>query len=116
MKCELFNDNFQNYKHYGIPYKAQLVITDIPYNLGSNAYGSNPSWYINGDNKNGESKLAGKSFFRTDNNFNIAEYFHFCSKLLTKRAERAQSGSSDDCFLCVAADTASTAVWYQTWF
>lgn len=26
---------------YGIP-KAQLVIADIPYNLGANAYGSNP--------------------------------------------------------------------------
>ena len=84
IKCELYNDNFQNYKSYNIPSKAQLVITDIPYNIGNNAYGSNPSWYIGGDNKNGESKLAGKSFFRTDNNFNIAEYFHFCSKLLKK--------------------------------
>ena len=84
VKCELYNDNFQNYKSYNIPSKAQLVITDIPYNIGNNAYGSNPSWYIGGDNKNGESKLAGKSFFRTDNNFNIAEYFHFCSKLLKK--------------------------------
>ena len=84
VKCELFNDNFQNFKSYNIPSKAQLVITDIPYNIGNNAYGSNPSWYIGGDNKNGESKLAGKSFFRTDNNFNIAEYFHFCSKLLKK--------------------------------
>lgn len=83
MKCELYNDHFQNYKRYGLP-KAQLVIADIPYNVGKNAYGSNPSWYIGGDNKNGESKLAGKSFFRTDENFNIAEYFHFCNKLLKK--------------------------------
>ena len=30
MKCELFHDNFQNYKRYGIP-KAQLVIADIPF-------------------------------------------------------------------------------------
>ena len=30
VKCELFCDNFQNYKRYGIP-KAQLVIADIPY-------------------------------------------------------------------------------------
>lgn len=81
MKTELFNDNFQNYKKYGIP-KAQLVIADIPYNLGTNFYGSNPSWYIGGDNKNGESKLAKKAAFNTDFNFNIAEYFHFCSKLL----------------------------------
>ena len=83
MKCELINDNFQNYKRYGIP-KAQLVIADIPYNLGVNAYASNTEWYVNGDNKQGESKKAGKSFFGTDNNFNIAEYFHFCNKLLIK--------------------------------
>ena len=41
IKCELYNDNFQNFKRYNIP-KAQLVIADIPYNLGNNAYGSNP--------------------------------------------------------------------------
>lgn len=83
-KIKLFNDNFQNYKSYGIPAKAQLVIADIPYNLGNNAYASNPMWYKDGDNKNGESSKAGKAFFNTDNNFNIAEYFHFCSKLLKK--------------------------------
>ena len=83
MKTELYNDNFQNYKRYNIP-KAQLVIADIPYNLGVNFYGSNPMWYVDGDNKNGESKLAKKAAFNTDFNFNIAEYFHFCSKLLIK--------------------------------
>ena len=83
MKALLYNDHFQNYKRYNIP-KAQLVIADIPYNLGVNAYASNPEWYIDGDNKNGESKKAGKSFFSTDNNFNIAEYFHFCNRLLKK--------------------------------
>ena len=83
VKCELYHDNFQNYKRYNIP-KAQLVITDIPYNLGVNAYASNPSWYNGGDNSNGESKLAGKSFFNSDGNFKIAEYFHFCNRLLKK--------------------------------
>ena len=83
IKTELFNDNFQNYKKYGIP-KAQLVIADIPYNLGKNAYASSTEWYIDGDNKKGESKKAGKQFFNTDNNFNIVEYMHFCSKLLKK--------------------------------
>lgn len=82
-KIELFNDNFQNFKKYGIP-KAQLVIADIPYNLGKNAYASSTEWYIDGDNKNGESKKAGKQFFNTDSNFNIAEYMHFCSRLLKK--------------------------------
>lgn len=83
MKIELINDNFQNYKRYGVP-KAQLVIADIPYNLGKNAYASSTEWYIDGDNKKGESKKAGKSFFNTDNNFKIAEYMHFCSRLLIK--------------------------------
>ena len=71
---ELFNDHFQNYKTYGIP-KAQLIIADIPYNIGKNAYGSNPSWYIDGDNSNGESELAGKEFFDTDKDFRITEMF-----------------------------------------
>lgn len=83
IKTEIYNDHFQNFKRYGIP-KAQLVVADIPYNIGENAYGSSPEWYIGGDNKNGESKKAKKSFFNTDNNFNIAEYMHFCSKLLKK--------------------------------
>jgi site-specific DNA-methyltransferase (adenine-specific) len=83
IKTELYNDNFQNYKRYSIP-KAQLVIADIPYNLGKNAYASSTEWYIDGDNKKGESKKAGKAFFNTDHNFNIAEYMHFCSKLLIK--------------------------------
>lgn len=91
MKVELFNDNFQNFKRYGIP-KAQLVIADIPYNLGNNAYASNPMWYVGGDNKNGESKKAGKAFFNSDYNFNIAEYFHFCNRLLKKEPkERGQA-------------------------
>lgn len=81
IKTELYNDNFQNYKRYNIP-KAQLVIADIPYNLGENFYASNPMWYKDRDNKKGESKLAKKAAFNSDYNFNIAEYFHFCAKLL----------------------------------
>ena len=92
VKVELYHDNFQNYKRYGIPSKAQLVIADIPYNIGEDAYGSNPMWYKGGDNANGESKFAKKAFFRTDSNFNIAEYFHFCSRLLKKEPkERNQA-------------------------
>lgn len=82
-QVQLFNDNFQNFKKYNIP-KAQLVIADIPYNIGTNAYASNPMWYKGGDNANGESRLAKKSFFNSDGNFKIAEYMHFCSRLLKK--------------------------------
>jgi len=94
VKCELINDNFQNFKRYNIP-KAQLVIADIPYNLGVNAYASSNEWYIGGDNKNGESEKAGKQFFYTDSNFNIAEYFHFCNRLLKKRKKRIRAACND---------------------
>lgn len=86
-RIELYNDHFQNYKRYGIP-KAQLVIADIPYNIGKNAYGSSPQWYIDGDNKNGESDLAGKEFFDTDKDFRIPEFFHFCNRLVKKEPKK----------------------------
>lgn len=90
-KIELYHDNFQNFRPYQIP-KAQLVIADIPYNIGADAYASNPNWYQDGDNKNGESKLAKQSFFHTDGSFKIAEYMHFCNRLLKKEPkERNQA-------------------------
>jgi site-specific DNA-methyltransferase (adenine-specific) len=84
---ELYHDHFQNYKRYNIP-KAQLIIADIPYNIGVNAYASNPSWYKDGDNKQGESELAGKAFFDTDNDFRIAEFMHFVSTMLKKEPKK----------------------------
>lgn len=109
IKCELYHDNFQNYKRYNIP-KAQLVITDIPYNLGVNAYASNPSWYNGGDNSNGESKLAGKSFFNSDGNFKIAEYFHFCNRLLKK--EPKEKGQAPAMIVFCAFEQMQTVIDY----
>lgn len=83
----LYHDHFQNFKVYQIP-KAQLIIADIPYNLGNNAYASNPAWYKDGDNANGESELAGKEFFDTDKDFRPAEFMHFCSTMLRKEDRR----------------------------
>ncbi len=77
----LINDSFQNRKQYNIP-KAQLVIADIPYNVGNNAYASQACWYKDNDIKNGCSDKANAQFFDTDKNFNLNEFFHFCSKLL----------------------------------
>lgn len=88
IKCELYRDSMQNYKKYAIP-PGQLIIADVPYNVGNNFYGSNPMWYNGGDNKNGESKLAGKAAFNSDFNFNLYEYFHFCSKMLRKEPKKA---------------------------
>ena len=87
----IYNDHFQNFKKYNL-HKAQLIIADIPYNLGNNAYASNPSWYNDGDISNGESELAGKEFFDTDKNFKPAEFMHFCSKMMKK--EPKEKGKS----------------------
>ena len=96
IKVELYNDHFENAKRYGIP-KAQLIIADIPYNLGNNAYASNPMWYIDGDNKNGESKLAGKTFFDTDTDFKINNFFDFCTRYMKKEPTKAgERGRSSD--------------------
>ena len=72
--------------------KCQLLIADIPYNLGNNAYASNPSWYKDGDNTNGESELAGKDFFDTDKDFRPAEFMHFCTQMM--RPEPKQRGAA----------------------
>lgn len=93
-RVELFNDHFQNYKVYGIPH-AQLIIADIPYNIGVNAYASNPAWYKDGDNKNGESELAGKEFFDTDKDFRPAEFMHFCSQMLVKEPKQGVRDGDD---------------------
>ena len=83
VKIELFNDHFENAKRYQIP-RAQLIIADIPYNIGKNAYGSRSDWYVGGDNKNGESKKANSEFFDTDKDFKIYNFFNFCTRLLKK--------------------------------
>lgn len=89
---KLYRDHFQNYKRYGIP-KAQLIIADIPYNIGGDAYASSPSWYKDGDNKKGESNLAKTSFFDTDNDFRITEFLHFVNTMLKKEPkEVGQAG------------------------
>lgn len=109
MKCELYNDNFQNFKKYNIP-KAQLVIADIPYNVGANAYGSNPMWYNGGDNKNGESEYAKKSFFNSDGYFKIAEYMHFCSRLL--KPESKEKNKAPAMIVFCAFDQIQTVIEY----
>lgn len=87
----IFNTHFQNWKIHNIP-KAQLILADPPYALGNKAYASNPSWYIGGDNKNGESELAGEEFFDTDKDFRPAEFMHFCSQMM--RPEPKEKGKA----------------------
>lgn len=49
----------QNYKKYAIP-PAQLIIADVPYNVGNNFYGSNPMWYTGGITKTEKVNLQEK--------------------------------------------------------
>ena len=109
IKCELYHDNFQNFKRYNIP-KAQLVIADIPYNIGENAFASNPMWYEGGDNKNGESKHAKSTFFNSDGQFKIAEYMHFCNRLLIK--EPKERGKAPAMIVFCAFEQIPTVVEY----
>ncbi len=109
VKMELYHDNFQNFKRYDIP-KAQLVIADIPYNIGIDAYASNPMWYKGGDNKNGESKHAKSAFFATDGNFKIAEYMHFCNRLLIK--EPKERGKAPAMIVFCAFEQIQTVIEY----
>jgi len=109
VKTELYHDNFQNYKRYNIP-KAQLVIADIPYNIGIDAYASNPTWYVDGDNTKGESKKAKSAFFGTDGKFKIAEYMHFCSKMLIK--EPKERGKAPAMIVFCAFEQMQTVIEY----
>ena len=93
----LFNSSMQDYKRFGIP-KAQLILTDIPYSLGANAYGSNPTWYEGGDRKNGESDKAGETFFTTDENFKPAEFMHFAAQML-KQEPKENGGGKSPCMI-----------------
>lgn len=88
----LIHDHFQNFKRHNIP-RAQLIIADIPYNVGTDAYGSNPQWWIDGDATNGASDLAGKQFFDTDKDFRISEFMQFTSRMLKPEPkERGEAG------------------------
>ena len=92
VKTQLYRDNFENAKQYNIP-RAQLIIADIPYCVADNMYASNPMWYNNGDNKQGESKLAHKAAFNSDYSFNINNFFLFATRLLKKEPAKGEKGA-----------------------
>ena len=92
VKCELYHDNLQNHRRYNIP-PCQLLIADIPYNIGGGFYASRPDWYVDGDNQNGESSKAHKAAFHTDYSFNIAEFMHFASRLLKNEPAKGEKGA-----------------------
>ena len=92
IKCELIRDHFQNAKQYPIP-RCQLMVCDIPYNLGNAFYASRPEWWSGGSVENGASDKAGKAAFKTDYSFNIADFFSFASRLLKPEPKKGEKGA-----------------------
>jgi site-specific DNA-methyltransferase (adenine-specific) len=90
--------------------KIDAIIADIPYNIGVNAFASNPMWYEGGDNKNGESKHAKSTFFNSDGQFKIAEYMHFCNRLLIK--EPKEKGKAPAMIVFCAFEQIPTVIEY----
>ena len=92
MKPVLIRDHFQNNRQYSLP-RAQLILTDIPYNLSGSFSASHPDWYQDGKIENGESSKAHKPAFLTDTNFNIADFFSFATRLLRKEPGKGEKGA-----------------------
>ena len=88
----LIRDHFENAKQYQIP-RADLIICDLPYELGEKMYASNPSWYNQGDRTKGESNLAHKAAFNTDYRFSIPNFFSFATRLLRKEPGKGEKGA-----------------------
>ena len=88
----LIRDHFENAKQYNLP-RADLIICDLPYELGEKMYASNPSWYNKGDRTQGESKLAHKAAFNTDYRFSIPNFFSFATRLLRKEPGKGEKGA-----------------------
>ena len=89
MKTELYNDNFQNFKKYNIP-KAQLVIADIPYNLGVNAY----AVVIDPCAGSGTTLRAAQELGRSSYGFEVSKAFYrdAVEKMLTPNRDENQIG------------------------
>lgn len=67
-------------------------------------------WYVGGDNKNGESDKAKKAFFNSDGYFKIAEYFHFCNRLV--KPEPKQKGKAPCMIVFCAFEQLQTVIEY----
>lgn len=95
IKMELYHDNFQNYKRYNVP-KAQLVIADIPYNIGMDAYASNPMWYKDGDNKKRRKQPRESVFFQFGRTIQNRGVYALLQSAFNQRAEGKRKGSGHD--------------------
>ena len=72
----------KDYREVELKEKADLILIDIPYNIGKNAYASSNEWWKGKDFKNGKSEKANSLFFETDEDFNIEEMLSYIEKNL----------------------------------
>ena len=89
----LINDKFQNYKNYNLP-KAQLILTDVPYEISTDFYASRPDWYLNRKIENGHSDKANTPAFASDSEvFNFGDFFSFCAASLKDEPNKGEIGA-----------------------
>ena len=93
VKCELYNDNFQNYKRYNIP-KAQLVIADIPYNISQNKKIDRSSIDNRRLRRDKESKELNFNFGSWDFFADNKEYFEFINHVFTLAYSKLKESGS----------------------
>ena len=92
IKCELIRDHFQNARSYPLP-RADLLVADLPYNIGVDFYASRPGWWEGNRVENGASAKAGKAAFKTDYSFSIPDFFAFASRLLKSEPAKGEKGA-----------------------
>ena len=89
----MFHDKFQNYKNYDIP-KAQLILTDVPYEISTDFYASRPDWYVNRSIGKGYSDKANTPAFKSDTEvFDFGQFFSFCAGALKNEPATGESGA-----------------------
>ena len=92
IKCEIYRDSMQNYKKYAIP-PAQLIIADVPYNVGTNFYGSNPMWYKGGITRTEKANLPENLHLIATSISICMSIFTFVQRCLKKRIRSRYLGA-----------------------
>ena len=87
IKAELYHDNFQNFKKYNIPERRSWLMPISHTTLAVMLMPAIQCGMRAGDNEK-TVKESKKSFFNSDGYFKIAEYMHFCSRLLKPKDQR----------------------------
>ena len=91
IKCEIWNDSMQNWKSKPIQ-KAQLIIADVPYNVGTQFYGSNPVWYNGGIIKTEKANSQEKRLLHLISILISMNIFTFAHSLCGRNRQKALQG------------------------